>query len=67
VGGGHLLLVIVCYLTMLSFSRLYSVDDRMFNECGVVGGMGVGRGDRTTRRKPVPLPLCPPQIPHDMT
>jgi hypothetical protein len=29
-----------------------------------VGGMnGFGRGNRTTRRKPAPTPLCPPQIP----
>jgi hypothetical protein len=31
---------------------------------GEVGGMnGFGRGDRSTRRKPAPTPLCPPQIP----
>jgi hypothetical protein len=24
------------------------------------------RGNRTTRRKPAPVPLCPPQIPHDL-
>jgi hypothetical protein len=31
---------------------------------GEVGGMnGFGRGNRSTRRKPVPTPLCPPQIP----
>jgi hypothetical protein len=31
---------------------------------GETGGM-VGRGNRsTTRRKPVPVPLCPPQTPH---
>jgi hypothetical protein len=23
-----------------------------------------GRGNRSTRRKPIPLPLCPPQTPH---
>jgi hypothetical protein len=29
-----------------------------------VGGMnGFGRGNRSTRRKPAPTPLCPPQIP----
>jgi hypothetical protein len=28
------------------------------------GGMVIGRGNRSTRRKPVPLPLCPPQTPH---
>jgi hypothetical protein len=35
--------------------------------CGAVGGMRIGRGNRSTRRKPAPVPLCPPQIPHDMT
>jgi hypothetical protein len=30
---------------------------------GEIGGM-IGRGNRTTRRKPVPVPLCPPQTPH---
>jgi hypothetical protein len=37
------------------------------NECGAVGGMRIGRGSRSTRRKPAPAPLCPPQIPHDLT
>jgi hypothetical protein len=30
---------------------------------GEFGGMKIGRGNRSTRRKPVPAPLCPPQIP----
>jgi hypothetical protein len=30
---------------------------------GEIGGM-IGRGDRSTRRKPAPLPLCRPQTPH---
>jgi hypothetical protein len=31
---------------------------------GEVGGMnGFGRGNRSTRRKPAPTPLCPKQIP----
>jgi hypothetical protein len=30
------------------------------SECGAVGGL-------STRRNPVPVPLCPPQIPHDLT
>jgi hypothetical protein len=29
--------------------------------------MRIGRGNRSTRRKPAPAPLCPPQIPHDLT
>jgi hypothetical protein len=39
------------------------VDD----ECGPVGGMRIGSGNRSTRSKPAPVPLCPPQIPYDLT
>jgi hypothetical protein len=39
------------------------IDD----ECGAVSGMRIGRGNRSTRRKPAPMPLCPPQIPHCLT
>jgi hypothetical protein len=31
---------------------------------GKIGGMMIGRGHRSTRRKPAPVPLCPPQTPH---
>jgi hypothetical protein len=34
---------------------------------GEFGRMKVGRGNRSTRRKPAPAPLCPPQIPFDQT
>jgi hypothetical protein len=37
------------------------------DECGAIGGMRIGRENRSTRRKPTPVPLCPPQIPHDLT
>jgi hypothetical protein len=30
---------------------------------GEIGGM-IGRGNRSTRRKPASVPLCPPQRPH---
>jgi hypothetical protein len=30
---------------------------------GEIGGM-IGRGNRSTRRKPAPVLLCPPQTPH---
>jgi hypothetical protein len=30
---------------------------------GEIGGM-IDRGNCSTRRKPAPMPLCPPQIPH---
>jgi hypothetical protein len=39
------------------------IDD----ECGVVGGMRIGRGNRSTRRKPTPVPHRPLQIPHELT
>jgi hypothetical protein len=40
------------------------IDD---NECGVVDGMKIDRGHRSTRGKPAPAPLCPPQIALDQT
>jgi hypothetical protein len=36
-------------------------------DCGAIGGMKVGRGNRSTQRKPAPAPFCPPQIPLDQT
>jgi hypothetical protein len=30
---------------------------------GEIGGM-IGKGNRSTRRKPAPVPLCLPQTPH---
>jgi hypothetical protein len=38
----------------------------MDDECGAVGEMS-GRGNRSIRRKPAPVPRCPPQILHDVT
>jgi hypothetical protein len=29
-----------------------------------IGGMMIGRGNRSAWRKPSPVPLCPPQTPH---
>jgi hypothetical protein len=40
------------------------IDD---GDCGAIGGMKIDRGNRSTRRKHAPAPLCPPQIPHDRT
>jgi hypothetical protein len=31
---------------------------------GEIGGMMIGRGNRSSRRKRAPVPLCPPQNPH---
>jgi hypothetical protein len=34
---------------------------------GEFAGIKIGRGNRSSRRKPAPAPLCPPQIPLDET
>jgi hypothetical protein len=34
---------------------------------GEFGGMKIGRGNLSTRRKPATEPLCPPQIPLNQT
>jgi hypothetical protein len=44
--------------------RPQMIDD---GGCGAVGGMRIGKGNRSTRRKHAPAPLRPPQIPHDQT
>jgi hypothetical protein len=36
-------------------------------DCGAIGGMKIGRGNRSTREKSAQVPLCPPQIPHDQS
>jgi hypothetical protein len=36
-------------------------------DCGAIGGVKIGRGNRSTRRKPAAMLLCPPQIPLDQT
>jgi hypothetical protein len=38
-----------------------------YDEYGAVGGIKIGKGNRCTRRKPAPVPLCPPQLPHDLS
>jgi hypothetical protein len=40
------------------------IDD---DDCGSIGRLRIGRRNRSTRRKPTPVPLCPPQIPYDLT
>jgi hypothetical protein len=34
-------------------------------DAGEIGGM-IGRGNRSTRRKPAPVPLCSPRTPHSL-
>jgi hypothetical protein len=51
------------------FGLLYqpwTIDDDD-DDCGAIRGMRIGRGNRNTQRRPAPLSLCPPQIPHDLT
>jgi hypothetical protein len=36
-------------------------------DCGAIGGMKIGRGKPSTRRKLAPAPLCPPKISLDQT
>jgi hypothetical protein len=33
-------------------------------DCGAISGMKIGRGNRSTRRKPAPAPLCPFNCPY---
>jgi hypothetical protein len=40
---------------------MMKMDDDDDDGRGVVGGMRTGKGNRSTRRKPAPVPLCPPQ------
>jgi hypothetical protein len=40
---------------------------RMVDEYGAFGGMKIGRGNRSTRRNPAPVPFSLPHIPHDPT
>jgi hypothetical protein len=44
--------------------QLQMIDE---GDCGAIGVMKFGWGNRSTRRKPAPGPLCPSQIPHDQT
>jgi hypothetical protein len=56
------------YLVRLPlFGLLYR--PRMINDddCGAIGGMRIVRENRSTRRKPAPVPLYPLEIPHDLT
>jgi hypothetical protein len=39
----------------------------MVNEYGAVGGVRIGRGNRSIWRKTAPVPICPPQIRHNLT
>jgi hypothetical protein len=68
--------VVLCYLFFLiSVVRLWVLrpltgllyQPRMIcdGDCGEIGGMKIGKGNRSTLRKPALAPLCRPQIRHD--
>jgi hypothetical protein len=44
------------------------ISTRMINdEREAVDGVRISKGNRSIRRKPALVPLCPPQIPHGLT
>jgi hypothetical protein len=54
----------VSHYGLLYQSQMLDDDD---NDCRAISGMRIGRGNQSTQRKLAPVPLCPPQIPHDLT
>jgi hypothetical protein len=48
-------------------SRPCSSEDGLINEYGAVERGRIFKGDRNIRRNTIPVPFCPPQIPHDLT
>jgi hypothetical protein len=53
-------------ITEATSSLLYQIRMMNDDEYGAIGGM-LDRGNRIIWIKPVPMPLCPPQIPHYLT
>jgi hypothetical protein len=53
--------------TAATSDLLYKPQMIYEGDCGAIGVMKIGRGNRSTQRKPAPAPFCPPQIPHDQT
>jgi hypothetical protein len=50
--------------TATTTGLLYQAQMIGDGDCGEIGAVKIGRGNRSTWRKPAPAPLCPPQIPH---
>jgi hypothetical protein len=61
VSQERLILIILNGVRLSPLGTAATTDD----DCGTVGGMKIGRRNRSTRRKPTPAPFCPPQISHD--
>jgi hypothetical protein len=53
--------------TVATTGLLYQPQMIDEDDCGEISGIKIGRGNRNTRRKTAPAPLCSPQIPHDQT
>jgi hypothetical protein len=53
--------------TAATTGLLYQPQMTDDGDCRATDGMKIDRGNRSTREKPAPAPLCPPQIPHDQT
>jgi hypothetical protein len=51
--------------TAATTGLLYQPQMIVDGDCGVIGGIKIGRGNRSTRRKLALASLCLPQIPHD--
>jgi hypothetical protein len=47
--------------------QLYQPQIMDDGHCGAIGGMNMGRGNRSTRIRLASIPLPPPQIPHGQT
>jgi hypothetical protein len=49
-----------------SFIYCNTQQDAHHKEYTAAGGMRIGKVNRSTQRKPTPMPLSPPQIPHKL-
>jgi hypothetical protein len=52
--------------TAATTGLLYQPQMTNDGDCGAIGAMKIGRGNRRTWRKPTPVPLWRPQSPHDL-
>jgi hypothetical protein len=52
--------------TAATIGLLYQPQMTDDGDYGAIGGMKIDRGNRSTGRKPVPVPFCPPQIQLDL-
>jgi hypothetical protein len=46
--------------------RMVDDDDDDDDDCRAIGGMNMAGETESTRRKLTPVPLCPPQITHNL-